>query len=434
MVIVSLSGCTLPLLQNVPFLSRYSAAGPEKSLPPKPVDPSKAAALPAVGGQPPVLKSPAPSPPKVEPSPPVVVTEVIPLSPAPAAPGPLPEVSVQRSRHASTGAALSYVGIVLTEDTTWAGEVFIEEGVTVAPQATLTVEAGTTVRFRENAILFVQGRLTVNGTAEQPVLLTSEYVEMQPGDWQGIFLAGSEKNNVLTHCIVEGADTGLSVAFSRISLTSVFMKGCRTGASFDDSFATIRNGGFRKGSVGIVSRDSELDMHEVDISANRQGLVASTSSVSLEGCSLFGNEEEAIVFNDSRVGIRGNSITGNGKGAVLVQSQGTVAANRIVNNAGTGIQAKDARIRVNGNDISGNGGVGLHVTDGRVIGWGNVLTDNDTFNVYNAGKSEATLIGNWWGMGSEAETGARIHGRHRDSSAGVVRFLPFLKEPPPVRP
>ena len=434
MVIVSLSGCSLPLLQNIPFLSRYYAAGPEQSPFPKPVDPPKVAASPAVGVPSPVPAPPASSLPKADPSPPVTATEVIPLSPAPATPGPLTEVSVPRSKYVSAAAALSYVGTVLTEDTTWAGEIFVEEGVTVAPQVTLTVEAGTTVRFRENALLFIQGRLTVNGTVERPVLLTSEYVEAQPGDWQGIFLAGSEKNNIITHCIVEGADTGLSAAFSRISLTSVFMKRCSTGASFDDSFATIRNGGFRKGGVGIIGRDSELDIREVDISANGQGLVVSASSVSLDGCSLFGNEEEAILFSDSRVGIRGNSISGNGKGAVVIQSQGTVAANRIINNAGTGIQAKDARIRVNGNDISGNGGVGLHVTDGRVIGWGNILTDNGTFNVYNAGKSEATLVGNWWGMGSEAETAARIYGRHRDSSAGVVRFLPFLKEAPPIRP
>ena len=366
MVIVSLSGCKVPLLQDIPFLSRYSAAGPEKGPLPKPADPPKAVA-PAVGSQSPA-SLPAPSPPQADPPPPVVVTEVMPLSPAPTIPRTLTEVSVPRSRHVRAVTTLSYDGTVLTEDTTWAGEIFVAEGVTVAPQATLTVEAGTTIRFRANAVLFVQGRLTVNGTAERPVLLTSEYVEVQPGDWQGIFLAGSEKNNVLTHCVVEGADMGLSAAFSRISLTSVLMKGCRTGASFDDSFATIRNGGFRKGGVGIVGRDSELDIREVDISANRQGLVASTSSVSLEGCSLFGNEEEAVVFNDCRVGIRCNSVTGNGKGAVVVQSQGTVAANRIVNNAGIGIQAKDARIRVNGNDISGNGGVGLHVTDGRVIG------------------------------------------------------------------
>lgn len=434
MVLVSLSGCTFPLLQNIPFLSRYSAAGHEKSPLPKPLEPPKAAASPAVGGQSPVPVSPVPSPPKADPSPPVAARENLSLSPEPVAPLPLPKTSVPRSRHVIAVTALSYDGTVLAEDTTWAGEVIVSDSITVAPQATLTVEAGTTVRFRKDSVLFVQGRLAVNGTAERPVLLGSEYVEVQPGDWQGIFLAGSEKNNVLANCVVEGADTGLSAAFSRVSLTSVYTKECRTGASFDDSFVTIRNGGFRKGGIGIISRDSELDIREVDISANRQGLIASASSVSLEGGSFFGNEEEAILFNDSRFGIRGNSITGNGKGAVFMQSHGNVAANRIVNNAGTGLQAEDARIRVNGNDISGNGGIGLHVTDGRVIGWGNIFTDNGTFNMYNAGMSEATLVGNWWGKGSEAETAARIHGRHKDSSAGIVRFLPILKEPPPIRP
>jgi len=52
-------------------------------------------------------------------------------------------------REASVGSPdFSYRDAIITEDTAWHGEVLIEGSLTVAPQTTLTVQAGTIIRFR----------------------------------------------------------------------------------------------------------------------------------------------------------------------------------------------------------------------------------------------------------------------------------------------
>ena len=434
LVVVLLSGCNMPYLQRVPYFSSLWSGQPEADIAPK-----HASIKPVA---PPVAETPVPPaavsvPPLEKAVPPVVGKEMPVQVPAPAASQPAPpaEKPAPRIRPASGIAPdRSYEGVFLTEDTTWSGVISVKDGVTVAPQTTLTVEPGTTIRFLKKATLVVQGRLSANGTVDRPVRFTSDFAQPEPGDWQGIVLLGSEKNNLLEHCIIEGADVGLNAAFSRISLKNSSFTTCRTGARFDDSYVTIRNGSFSKSGIGVHARDSELDLRETDVSANRQGLLGSSSSVSVERSSLFGNREEAIILIDSRLGINGVTIAGNGTGMVFDRCQGSVVGSRIVNNVGIGVRAGHSRLRMTGNELADNAGVGLHATEGAVIAWSNVFTGNGGFDLYNGGKTEVNVIGNWWGEGTESEFASRIHGQHLDPDAGPVKFLPLLRARPSARP
>jgi hypothetical protein len=59
-------------------------------------------------------------------------------------------------------------------------------GVTVASGTTLTIEAGVEVKFQAGTGLQVSGTLDVNGTASDPVLMTSDAAAPQAGDWEGV--------------------------------------------------------------------------------------------------------------------------------------------------------------------------------------------------------------------------------------------------------
>jgi hypothetical protein len=72
---------------------------------------------------------------------------------------------------------------------------FVEDGVT------LTIPAGTTVRFSPSGVnnfLAVKqgGRIEVLGTAQNPVVMTSNNFNAGPGDWGGLLLMGKAPTNI----------------------------------------------------------------------------------------------------------------------------------------------------------------------------------------------------------------------------------------------
>lgn len=79
----------------------------------------------------------------------------------------------------------------LDNDITWvlSGGIFVDEG------ATLTIEAGTTVKSATDgttAFLSVKqgGKIMANGTATEPIILTSGEASPAAGDWGGVIING----------------------------------------------------------------------------------------------------------------------------------------------------------------------------------------------------------------------------------------------------
>jgi hypothetical protein len=333
----------------------------------------------------------------------------------------------------------SYRDETLTEDVAWHGEVLVEGGVTVAPQATLTVEAGTVVRFRSapadsgtGAVLLVQGRILANGSNGNPVVFTSNFEEPQAGDWQGMVLLASEKKNLLEHCRLEGAETGLDAAFSRITVKNTFFVKCRTGARVQDSLLVMTGSGASNCAIGLNLFDSEADIREADFSSNRRGIAAARASLYLAGSTLYGNDFEAVTAENSRVRIVGNSFTLNGSGASLTACEGAVSANRILKNSDYGLLLARSRVKANGNEIVQNGKIGMRVEDGSSVAWGNILFANGSYDLYNAGNEEYRAIGNWWGKAPLTDIGRRIYDQRTDNGRGRVLYLPVLRDKPPT--
>ena len=78
----------------------------------------------------------------------------------------------------------------------------------------LTIEAGTKVYFHNSGGLWVYrgGKLTVNGTKENPVLFRGDRLEAQyddiPGQWDRIWI-NEGANNVINHAIIQNAFIGI---------------------------------------------------------------------------------------------------------------------------------------------------------------------------------------------------------------------------------
>jgi hypothetical protein len=388
---------------------------------------------------------------KPEPSPPAetkpIPRQLNPQSPegimterrsAPPPPRPQPEApqsgtAVPARREVATARPdFAYHGEMLTEDTAWHGMVLIEGGVIIAPQTTLTITSGTVVRFRRRAaagaaaVLVVQGRIVVNGSADRPVVFTSTFDEVAAGDWQGIVLLATGKKNLLEQCRVEGAETGLDASFSTVTLNQAFFAKCRTGARLQDSHVVMTGGGSGGSGTGLTLYDSEVDIRNADFSGNNMGILAERTSLLLAGAKLAGNERQALIAESCRLNIAGNSFTANGSGLSLTGCEGLVSANRIAKNGDYGLALANSRVKVSGNEIERNGRVGLRAEDGKGIAWGNVLLANGDYDLYNAGPDDFRAFGNWWGRDVPADVAGRIYGRHVDGGRSRVLYFPVL--------
>lgn len=288
---------------------------------------------------------------------------------------------------------------VLAEDTVWKGEVLVEGAVTVAPQATLTVEPGTVVRFKKGAgepVLLVQGRLAASGTKEEPIRFSSLFAVPVAGDWQGVVLLGSEKNNLMENCRIEGAATGVEALFANVTLKGVRAERSATGMRFQDALVTMEGGGASDCDTGMSFLQSEATVRGVSVIGNRMGVEARHTSIYLQDGSLAMNRS-AFSCDSCRLKLAGGAVLDNGRGVTLFETEGSITGAKLARNSDYGLSLTGSRVRVSDNVITGNGAQGVLVFDGSAVAWDNTISGNGGHDIYNAGVEEFRAPNNRWG-------------------------------------
>lgn len=119
--------------------------------------------------------------------------------------------------------------------------VVVYGNLTVDSAATLTLAAGTTLYFHEDAGLHVYGTLLARGTAAQPVVLRGDRLDNMfdylpydrtPGQWQGLHLYASSYDNDLQYTDLHSAYDGIvadsaDVARSKLTMTACTVHNCQ---------------------------------------------------------------------------------------------------------------------------------------------------------------------------------------------------------------
>jgi len=113
-------------------------------------------------------------------------------------------------------------GAVVTSQTfTSAKPYLIYNSLLIPDGEVLTVDAGARFYFHNNSRLYVQGKMVVNGTFENPVSFSGDRLEAfyqdKAGQWAGIYFTAGSSGNVMNWCDVKNAITGVQVDTFRVA-------------------------------------------------------------------------------------------------------------------------------------------------------------------------------------------------------------------------
>ncbi len=285
----------------------------------------------------------------------------------------------------------------LTENTTWKGTVLIHGDIYVPPGVTLTIEPGSTVKFKRidekspqnmfavdtpyypEAELIIRGTLIARGNKRQKIIFTSAEVDARPGDWGAINFLGSN-GNVVEHAKILFAYNGVHAHGSQ---------------------ATIRHNEFANCGVGISFKSEE----------------------ETPGVPWFGLRSNLEIID--------NVFYKNKGGIGFRNSSGVISHNEMRDNKFFGIWPKEnSDVAITYNEISGNRkGIYLYQAKGVTINHNNIYDNKD----YDIGVAEAQdfdvdATNNWFGTINAQKIEEKIFNKHDDDEIGDIRHTPFLEK------
>ena len=244
----------------------------------------------------------------------------------------------------------------IAKDTSWTEDnspYIIKNIVTIGASARLIIEEGVEVHFDKGHGLVINGALIAMGSADKPIVFTSNAPMSTKGDWEGIYFTDSSQDElcVLKHCIVEYARIGVR---------------CR------DASPKIFDCIIRENlEYGIRCEDSSPILIHNIISENGQKRDGS-------GISLYGpNTAPVISYNII------SSNQGAGIIARYMTAPKTVDFNTIVNNSTHGIHYIDSNQRG-------------EISNSNIYG-------NRQYDIYNRQETDVNAPSNYWGLDTTLE-------------------------------
>lgn len=192
----------------------------------------------------------------------------------------------------------------LSQDAVWtpgSGEPYVVTAhLTVANGVTLTLKAGTVLKFESGVRLQVDGTLKVEGTEATPVTFTSNSASPAAGDWSGIRINGGATDVVIDHAVIEYAVNG--ILFNTNGTGAVrdsILRHNQVGAYFNTvSTGTLTHNLIHDSTHGVLVRAQATPQitNGNEITANQHGIYA------------LGDDDAA---NNPRPVVTGNSLHDN---------------------------------------------------------------------------------------------------------------------------
>ncbi|MBI2863440.1 MAG: PQQ-binding-like beta-propeller repeat protein [Chloroflexi bacterium] len=339
----------------------------------------------------------------------------------------------------TTRSSVENVGGTIGVDTVWTSDktyVVAGNNLGIAPGVTLTIQAGTVVKFNGNYALNVGGTLIADGTASQPIV----FMPYGAGTWNRIYFDDSstdavadgdgnyQSGSILRYVQVQGATAGVVSNSSTPHLSHLTVSGGGVNATLGstgfwllDSTITgtvtangtghVRRSVTRSGNLTLGNQSDVLSSTVGgNISLGSAGAVRQTTGSGGITISGSGTVENATAGGTVSLGsgtvvsatvsggvslgsgvVSGSAVTG---GSIGMSGTGSVLSNTVRN--GGIIAGSGSTVR--GNDVESSSGVGIQ-TSGTITVTGNRLVGNATGLVVSTGLVQGNLIANSSGDG-----------------------------------
>ncbi len=341
--------------------------------------------------------------------------------------------------------ALTVTGPIC-QDTTWhladspvVAQVSVFVGGEFCPGVfpTLTIEPGVEVRFNANRLLEVTGTLVARGTAETPILFTSNVASPAPGDWGGIqFLDTSTdaaydgddeyvSGSILEHVIVEYAGRasrpGVVAARSAapallhllLRLNSLVSSG--GGGLYVDGPVPVRlvsprivfNAGYDGAAIALGTsgwpveiRNAEIvgnlgppsfpgALHGISVGGTPTSVTITDTVIANNGFSSLGFSTGLWVANTPEASITRVQVADNGNsdGMTIGGSQATVTLCDVFRNDAVGVKLSSSTIDLSHSSIQLNGGTGVIMHQSTLDMTETTIRENGQGGMYLSGTS-----------------------------------------------
>src|SRR6266705_3759043 len=219
---------------------------------------------------------------------------------------------------APTASATVYFRGIISVPTTWGGGAetnYVATGpVTIRPSGSLTIMPGTTVKFDPGVHLFVEGRLTADGTSAKAITFTANNTA-SPLPWGGIQFNASSFGSV-SWSTFDRVDRAVTATDSSPGVTSNTILQAGVGFAFVRSSSWVSsNTILRATTVGVYANTSDVQIAYNSINGTAVGIQIEQPSFPTVSGNTITNVSSGfamgiIVTAGASASIDGNTIRG----------------------------------------------------------------------------------------------------------------------------
>jgi outer membrane protein assembly factor BamB/DNA-binding MarR family transcriptional regulator len=326
------------------------------------------------------------------------------------------------------GPGPTYVSGLITENTTWidSNSPYIINGdTTLMSGYTLTIQDGTVVKFSNNTLLAVRGKLHVEGNNANRVVFTandtlSNFTDERDYD-KRYYYNGIGSNFQIFIDAENGGEVNIS--FAEFEFSSAQEGALRLGSSSEPQI--IADTIFKNNRMGLWTGGYYSNINRCTFEDNYMGILNAKGTISN---SIFRNNivgvyssSDMITTNSSYI----NNICGLESGKATLEYC-------IISNNNFGIyELYDSTF--NRNSINNNKIGIIPMPDSFPITNNNIY-NNTEYNIMLIGSPDINVTNNWWGTTNTTIIDQYIYDIYDDISLGEAFYLPILTAPSPGTP